>query len=191
MRRLLVITAGIALVATACASNTPDTATSTTVAAAETASTTPPTTASPPTTATSTTTSAAPTTTTTTAPPIEVLPVVPGEDADADAIVNLFAVVFSSTTAYDKKAPLITNADALEETIEKYNAAGEGVGGLELNVTAVGLGTDAAVVIYDLYFGENPFQTDQEGNAVFSEAGWQVTRAYFCSIAELARVECF
>jgi hypothetical protein len=187
MRRLLVITAVIALVATACASNTAQTATSTTEAAAETGTTAPPTT----TTAAPTTTTAAPTTTTTAAPPVDVLPVVPGEDEDADAIVNLFAVVFSSTTAYDKKAPLITNADALEETVEKYNAAGEAVGGLELKVTAVGLGTNAAVVIYDLYFGENPFQTDQEGEAVFSDAGWQVTRAYFCSIAELARVECF
>lgn len=181
MRRNLPILVALALVLAACASD--DTGgTSTTDEAPRTTTTT---------TAPATTTTAAPETTTTTgAEEIPTAPIVPGEDPDADAIAELYRIVFDSSTTFEEKAPLIADPTGLESTVEAYGVAGEGVGGITLEAKEAGVGADRAVVVYDLLFAGNPFQTDQIGSAERNDGTWQVSREFFCSIMELARVGC-
>ena len=187
MKRLITVLVAVALVVTACSSadDSADETVTTTTAAATT------TTAAPTTTAPATTTTAAPTTTTEApAPEIPTSPVVPGDDEDADAIVEVYAVVFDSSTTYADKEPFIEDPTGLEGTVEAYANAGEAVGGIFLEVTETGTDGDLAAVVYDLLFGENPFQQDQPGDAVRNDGQWQVTREFFCSIMERARVGC-
>ena len=188
MRRIIMVIAAITVVAAACSSD--DTADTTTTEAPTT--TLAATTTEAPTTTVAPTTTQAPDTTTTTEAPAEIptTPVVPGEDEDADEIVELFAVVFDSATSFDEKAPLIDDPTGLESAIAGYQTAGEGVGGIFLEVSETGVLDDLAAVVYDLQFGGNPFQTDQLGEAINVDGSWVVTRDYFCSIVELARVPC-
>ncbi len=144
-----------------------------------------------------TTTTTAAVTTTTAAPTSTVAgsdsgpePIVPGEDPDADEIANVYAVVFDSTTTFDDKADLIADSEGLEGTVEAYTAAGGAVGNIFLEAKAVAVDGDDAVVIYDLQFGGNVFQADQEGTAVRTDGSWKVSREYFCTVMELARVSC-
>ena len=176
MKRIIVLVVAGAIVATACSGTdeSSDAATETTSA--------------PPTTAEVTTTTIAATTTVDASVPMS--PVVPGADADADAIVDLFAVAFDSETTFEEKAPLIDDPAGLESTVESYKTAGESFGGIFLEVTATSIDSDSAGVMYDLLFGGSPFQSDQIGEAVNNDGQWQVTREYFCSIMELARVDC-
>jgi hypothetical protein len=128
--------------------------------------------------------------TTTTTAGVDTEPIVPGENADADEIANVYAVAFDSKTTFAEKAPFIVDPDGLESTVEAYMAAGAGVGDIFLEATAVGVDGDTAIVIYDLMFGGAVFQPDQTGDAVRSDGTWQVTREYFCSVMALARVSC-
>jgi hypothetical protein len=116
--------------------------------------------------------------------------VVPGADADVDAIVEAYLVVFDSTTSYDEKAPYITEPAGLEDTVIRYAEAGEDVGGIALSADEVGIEGNAARVIYSFLFAGNPAYTDLEGEAVQTDAGWQVTREFFCDIMASARVGC-
>ena len=146
MKRSIVMVVLIAIVAAACSASeeaaVPET--TTTEAAAIT------TTEAPTTTATSTT---APSTATTVASDgIETSPVVSGEDPDVDAIVDMYGVVFDSATSFDEKAPFITDATGLEETVGKYAAAGDGMGGIELQPDRVGIDGNDARVVYSLLF---------------------------------------
>lgn len=190
MRRILLFITVLGLLAAACGSDDSDATTTTAAPTTTQASTT---TQAP---STTTTTTVAPTTTeattTTTEPEAEIptTPVVPGEDADADAIVDLFAVVFDSATTFEEKAPLIDDPTGLETAVAGYQAAGEGVGGIFLEVTETGVLDDQAAVVYDLLFGGNAFQSGQPGEAVRIDDTWVVTRDFFCSIVELARVPC-
>jgi len=180
MRRRLLLTAlALTLVVASCGSDDLAGSTSTTVANA-------------PTTTSATTTSDASDTSTSVAESTDVPaePIDPGADPDADAIADVYAVVFDSSVGYEDKAPLIADPSGLEATVEAYGAAGEAVGGITLAATAVGVDGDDASVVYDLYFGENPFQTEQLGSAVRNDGTWKVSRAFFCSIMELARVAC-
>lgn len=176
MKRMMILVVAGAIVVAACsgADESSETATETTSA--------------PTTTVEVTTTTIAATTTVDASVPLS--PVVPGEDADADAIVDLFAVAFDSETTFAEKAPLIDDPAGLEPTVEAYKAAGESFGGIFLEVTATGIDGDSAGVMYDLLFGGSPFQSGQMGEAVNNDGQWQVTREYFCSIMELARVDC-
>ena len=148
-----------------------------------------------------TTTTSAPATTTTGAPAttteapaeatgIPTSPVVPGEDADVDAIVAAYLVVFDSTTSFDEKAPFITDPSGLEETVERYIEAGDSVGGIALSADEVGIEGDNARVIYSFLFAGNPAYSDLEGEAVRTDAGWQITTDFFCEIMASARVGC-
>ncbi|MCL1592839.1 MAG: hypothetical protein M3132_00625 [Actinomycetia bacterium] len=191
MNRLVVLVVGIALVAAACSAAEEVAAPTTTVAITTTSTvTSTTTTVAPTTTVTPTTTSQPPSTTTTVADLIETSPVVPGEDPDVDAIVETYLVVFDSTTSFEEKAPFITDASGLEETVDKYASAGDDVGGIALQADEVGIdGTDARV-IYSFLFAGNPAYSDLEGEAVFTDAGWQVSREFFCGIMDSARVGC-
>lgn len=184
MKKLTVLVAVIAVFAVGCSSS--DNAAETTTTHVETTTSE----AS----ADETTTTAAETTTTvagttTTAPAVETEPVIPG-DPDHDQIVELFTVAFDGETTFEEKAPFIDDPDGLEGVVHQYESAAASVGGLALGVTHLGVADDEALVIYDLFFGESPFQIDQEGEAVRGAERWQVTRSYFCSIMALARVNC-
>ncbi|MDJ0952181.1 MAG: hypothetical protein QNJ81_00750 [Acidimicrobiia bacterium] len=183
--KILVLVGAVAVVVAACSSDDGSTeATSTTIA--ETTTTVAETTT---TTVAETTTTVAETTTTTEAG-IATSPVVPGENADVDAIVAAYLVVFDSTTTYDEKQPYVTDLSGLESTVEAYETAGESVGGIALQADEVGIDGENAKVIYSFLFAGNPAYTDLDGEAVRTEAGWQVTREFFCDIMASARVGC-
>lgn len=177
MRRIAILITALGLLATACSSDDGGSATTSSVPTTTQATT-------------ATTTTIATTTTTVAERDITTAPVVPGADPDADAIVALFAVVFDSATTFDEKAPLIGDPTGLESAVAGYQAAGDAVGGISLEVTQTGVLDDRAAVVYDLLFGENPFQVDQTGEAIRVENTWVVSRDYFCSIVALARVAC-
>lgn len=183
MRRLIILFAALAVLAAACSSDDGADTTTTTSEATTT-------TAAPTTTVAETTTTTAAPTTTTEPEGVPTTPIVPGEDPDADAIAAVYEVVFDSATGYEDKAPFIVDPTGLESTVEAYGIAGEGVGGIILEAKEVGVDGDRAVVVYDLLFAGNPFQPDQVGDAVRTDGTWQVTREFFCSIMELARVGC-
>lgn len=179
----------MALLAAACGASEEVAAPETTTTKATTtteASTT--TSVAPPTTTTSTTVPS--TTTTTAADGIETSPVVPGEDQDVDDIVEAYLVVFDSATTFEEKAPFITDPEGLERTVENYAAAGDGVGGIALQADRVGIDGSEAKVIYSFLFAGNPAYSDLEGDAVLTDAGWQVSIEFFCEIMELSRVGC-
>jgi len=190
MKRLIVFGVVAALVAAACGSADEDANAAAATTTAATLATT--TTMSPTTTATTapavTTTGALPTTTE--APKIPTVPVVPGEDEDVDAIVEAYSVVFDSATSYEEKAPYLVEPDGLEETVAEYSETGTAFGGVTLEAKEVGIEGDEALVIYDFLFGGNPAYPGQEGDAVHTDAGWQITRDMFCSVMASARVGC-
>ena len=182
MKRSIVLMSVIAVLAAACGTTeeaaAPDT--TTTTASATTTTTVP-----------ATTTTTVPATTTTVADEgIETSPVVPGESQDVDDIVEAYLVVFDSATTFDEKSPFITEPDGLEETVDKYTAAGDEVGGIKLQADEVGVDGDEARVIYSFLFAGNAAYSDLEGDAVLTDAGWQITTEFFCEIMELSRVGC-
>lgn len=185
MKRSIVMVVLTAIVAAACgAAEEVDTPETTTTQSAAVTTTEAPVEAE-------TSTTVPPTTTTTAAPDgIETFPVVPGEDPDADAIVDMYLVVFDSATTFAEKAPFITDPDGLEETVEKYATAGDGMGGITLQPDAIGIDGNEARVIYSLLFAGNTTFSDLDGEAVLTDDGWQVSREFFCKIMVLARVGC-
>jgi hypothetical protein len=191
--KLTVAVAVLAVTAAACGSDDggaespeSESAAATTTAVPETTTTTTTTTIPE----TTTTTTTLPETTTTPEAGIPTEPVVPGADEDVDAIVEVYTVVFDSTTSYEEKAPYVTDFAGLEDTVVAYEAAGEAVGGIALSADEVGIEGDEARVLYSFLFAGNPAYSDLEGSAVRTDAGWQITREFFCDIMTSARVGC-
>lgn len=190
--RIAAVVAMLALIGAACASEEVVAEPSGGDVAAESTTTLPDTTTTTTTVPETTTTTTVPETTTTTTEPagIPTEPVVPGADEDIDAIVEVYTIVFDSTTSYDEKAPYVTDFDGLEDTVIAYEAAGETVGGIALSADEVGIDGDDARVIYSFLFAGNAAYSDLEGEAVRTDAGWQITREFFCDIMTSARVGC-
>lgn len=188
MKRLMVLAAAVGIVVAACGSTGGDATVDATAqsAAVQAVSTT--TTTVPDTTTTSTT--QPPTTTTTVPDGIQTSRVIAGEDADVDAIVEAYSVVFDSTTTFEEKAAYLTDATGLEDTIVKYAAAGDDVGGIKLQADRVGIDGTDALVIYSFLFAGNTAYSDLEGEAVLTDSGWQIPREFFCQIMVLSRVGC-
>lgn len=195
MKRVSVLIATIAIVATACSSasdasgndEAPPTTTSAAVATtttSEAVATT--TTVEPPT----TTTSLPDITTTTLESPTTTLPFAPASEEDAAEITALYEIVFSSDTTYEEKAPLIDDPSGLEETVAKYAETGESLGGVGVVARTITVGGDLASVTYDLLFSGNPTYPDLTGDAIRVDGTWLVTREMFCSIMTSARVGC-
>ena len=184
MRKLVLLAQlAVLLIAAACG----DAATDTTAAVAATsapvttiaATTTPPTT-TPPT-----------TTPVTTTPPATAAPgIVPGADADVDAVVTAYQIAFDSVSPFEDKSPYIDDPSGLESVVSAYLDTGGSFGGIEVVVTAVTINGDEADVAYDLLFGGNPGYPNLEGKAIKTAAGWQVPRAVFCGLMTSARVPC-
>jgi len=182
VKSLSVVLTVLALALAACGSDAEPAATTTTAAS--------PTTIAP-------TTTAAPTTTTTLAPATteaaaaaEPAEVVPGADADVDAVVEAYAIVFDSATTYEEKVPYLVEPEGLEQTVADYADIGGQMGGVSVEATGVSIVGDEAFISYSLLFGGNPTYTDLSGDAVRTDAGWQITREMFCGIMTSARVEC-
>ena len=173
LKRILLLVVVLAAIATACSETD----------AAETATTEP--------TPSTTTTTAAPTTTvpatTTVADSGGILP---GEDADVDAVVLTYEIVFSSETGYEEKAPYIDDPEGLEQTVADYQETGESMGGVALAPTSVTIDGDTADVTYDLLFGGTPTYPDLSGDAVLIDETWKITRDMFCAMMASARGSC-
>ncbi|MEN8113602.1 MAG: hypothetical protein ABFS21_04365 [Actinomycetota bacterium] len=169
MKRTLSLCAAVAVLAASCASGT----TETTIPSTTTSTTAP----------ASTTTSSS---TTTVAPS----GIVPGEDADVDAVILAYDIVFSSETDFEEKAPYITDATGLEDTVAQYMETGESMGGVELLPTSVTISGTTADVTYDLLFGGTPTYPDLSGDSVLEDGTWKVTREMFCAMMSSARVGC-
>ena len=182
LKRTMLLLVVLAVVAVGCSGSD----------ASETATTSAPTTTS----TGAPTTTMARTTTTTTTPPATTTTVaddggiVLGEDADVDAVVLAYEIVFSSETTYDEKAPYIVDPEGLEQTVVQYQETGESMGGVELAPTSVTIRGDTADVIYDLLFGGTPTYPDLTGDAVLIEDTWKITREMFCAMMASARVGC-
>lgn len=174
MKRTMLLLVVLAVVAAACSESE----------AAETATTAAP---SPTTTTVAPTTTAAPATTTTAA---DAGGIAPGEDADVDAVVLAYQIVFSSETGYEEKAPHIDDPSGLEQTVADYQETGESMGGVELAPTSVTINGDTADVTYDLLFGGTPTYPDLTGDAVLIDDTWKITREMFCAVMASARVGC-
>lgn len=116
--------------------------------------------------------------------------IVPGEDADVDAVVLTYQIVFSSETDYDEKAPYIDDPEGLEQTVADYQETGESMGGVELAPTSVTINGETADVTYDLLFGGTPTYPDLTGDAVLIDDTWKITRTMFCAMMASARVGC-
>ena len=188
MRRMTALSTLLVLVAAACGGAEPATTTTMPEPAATVApATTVTTTTVAPTTTVTTTTLAPATETEAAAEPAEV---VPGADADVDAVVEAYAIVFDSATTYEEKVPYLVEPEGLEGTVAEYAATGEQFGGVAVEATGVTIDGDEAVISYSLLFGGSPTYTDLAGDAVRTDAGWQVSRAMFCSLMTSARVGC-
>jgi hypothetical protein len=178
MQRFLSLVVGLALVAAACGS---DDSSSDAGSSSET-------------TVQTTTTTTAPTTTTTTAPTTttaaEAGGIVPGQDAEVDAIVLAFTTALDSETPYDDKAGFIEDPTGLEDTVAKYLETGQSMGGIGVEVTGVEITGGTAAVTYDLLFGGNPTYPDLTGEAIKTDGAWKITRTGFCSLMSSARVGC-
>lgn len=116
--------------------------------------------------------------------------IVPGDDADVDAVVEAYSTVFDSTTTFADKAPFLPDAESLKVTIDGYLAAGNAVGGIALQPTAVTIDGDSAAVTYDVLFAGTPVYEDLEGSAVQVDGAWTVTKDEFCAFMTSARNPC-
>jgi hypothetical protein len=116
--------------------------------------------------------------------------IVPGEDPDVDAIVEVYRVVFDSTTSFEEKAALIDDATGLEDTVATYAATGESVGGATVEPTAVVVNGDEAEVVYTIFFSGNPTYPGQPGSATRVNGEWKVSRDMFCGLMASARSAC-
>jgi iron complex transport system substrate-binding protein len=115
---------------------------------------------------------------------------VPGADPDADAAALAWTTAFDSTLGYDAKATAIADAAALRPTIEAYTPAGDAVGGITLEPTAVVVTGDTAAITYKVLFaGTSPYP-EQDGTVQRVDGVWVVGREEFCAFMGMARNPC-
>ncbi len=100
-------------------------------------------------------------------------------------------MVFDSETAFDTKAPYLTDADALRSTVDAYGAADDQVGHITLVPVDVVVTGDTAAITYTLLFaGVSPGYPPQDGTIERVGGTWTVSRDEFCAFMALARVGC-
>lgn len=109
---------------------------------------------------------------------------------DETAAGDAWSVVFDSTTTFDAKAAHLEDADVLATTISAYAAAGDGMGGISLDPTAVVVDGDTATVTYDVLFGGTAAYEGQVGEIERVDDTWVVDREQFCSFMASARTPC-
>jgi iron complex transport system substrate-binding protein len=111
-------------------------------------------------------------------------------DDDQAAAALAYETVFDSATDAGAKAEFLPDVADLAPTIEAYSAAGDGMGGIAMDVTSVVVDGDTATVTYDVLFGGNPAYSDLSGTLVRAGDSWTVTRDEFCSFMASARTPC-
>lgn len=122
--------------------------------------------------------------------PAEPAGIVPGEDADVDAIVLSYRTVFDSTVPFDDKVPFLEDAESLRDTNAEYQAAAEAMGGISLEPVSVVIDGDQAQVTYDILFSGSVAYSDLSGDAQRIDGVWKVSRDRFCGFMASARVSC-
>ena len=110
--------------------------------------------------------------------------------ADQQAAMDAWAVVFNSTAEFAEKVPHLEDAASLEASNAAYAAAGEGLGGISLEPTAVEIDGDAATVTYNVLFGEAAAYTDLAGEIQRVDGTWTVSREVYCGFLASARTPC-
>jgi len=106
------------------------------------------------------------------------------------AAAEAYRVVFDSSEPFAAKAAHLEDADTLQPVVEAYGGAGQRLGGIRLEPTAVTVEGAEASVTYDVYFATTR-QYDGLSGTVEDRAGtWVVSRAEFCSFMSSARVPC-
>jgi iron complex transport system substrate-binding protein len=98
--------------------------------------------------------------------------------------------VFDSSVPWEEKAPHIENAEALEASHAAYADAGEGLGGITVEVTSESVDDTTASVVYSLLFGGAPAYSDIDGSLTRVDDTWIVTEAEFCGFLASARTPC-
>ena len=111
-------------------------------------------------------------------------------DDDQAAAALAYETVFDSATDADAKAELFPDVADLASTIAAYTAAGDGMGGITMDVSAVVVEGVTATVTYDVLFGGSPAYSDLTGTLVRAGDTWTVTRDEFCSFMASARTPC-
>jgi GNAT superfamily N-acetyltransferase len=95
------------------------------------------------------------------------------------------------TFTFDRRnITYLPDAPALASTIEAYAATGARVGGIRVDVTAVGIAGDEATATYDVVFGGKPAYQQLTGKLHRAAGGWAVSRSEFCSFMSSARAPC-
>jgi iron complex transport system substrate-binding protein len=113
----------------------------------------------------------------------------PGLSDEESAAADVYRTVFDSSLPADDKVALIEDGEALRPTIESYAAAGDAVGGIVLEPSAVTIDGSTAAVVYDVLFAGTPVYQDLDGSLV-DDGGWKVTREEFCDFMAQARNPC-
>ena len=104
--------------------------------------------------------------------------------------MDAWALVFDSTVEFSEKVPHLEDAASLESSNAAYSAAGEGLGGISLEPTAVEINGDQATVTYNVLFGGTPAYTDLTGEIQRVNGTWTVSREAYCGFLASARTPC-
>ena len=104
--------------------------------------------------------------------------------------MDAWALVFNSTAEFIDKAPYLEDAASLESSNAAYAAAGEGLGGISLEPTAVEIDGDAATVTYNVLFGGVAAYEDLTGEMQQVDGAWTVSREVYCGFLASARTPC-
>lgn len=110
--------------------------------------------------------------------------------AEEQSAADAWALVFDSTVAFADKADHLQDANALQATVEGYEAAGAAMGGITLAPTAVAIDGVAATITYDVNFGAETAYSALEGEMTLVDGSWIVGHDEFCSFMASARNAC-
>jgi len=124
-------------------------------------------------------TSAAPTTVATTVVNFD-------ESAARAEVTTMWEKFFDKASSVDERVALVEDGTALTEAIGMVKS-NPFIGQATAAVKRVTFeGAAKATVLYDILVGATPALPDAQGIAVLTDAGWQVSKETFCSLAGLA-----
>lgn len=111
-------------------------------------------------------------------------------DPDEQAVRTAWSTVFDSSVPVADKLEHLAEPDLAEPVLAAYATAGEQVGGISLEPTAVAIDGETAEVTYDVLFGGTAAYSDQTGTVERSGDTWVVGTEQFCSFMASARTPC-
>ena len=115
-----------------------------------------------------------------------------GEPAspEAQAAMDAWATVFDSGVDFADKAPHLEDAVSLEVSNQRYQEAGESLGGITLEPSAAAIDGDTATITYDVLFGGTAAYSDLDGIVTLVDGAWVVGRDEYCGFLASARTPC-